>query len=97
MDAPLPELHSGDLDPATLEQLLTELFSLTTIWELRIKAVAQRRSQGSTSEADLRAALSAGQAAQILYVYDGKLWMDTLMPTPTGVRLVRIERSAVQT
>ena len=97
MDDILPDLHSGDLDSSALEQLLTDIFSLTTVQELRIKAGAQRRSQGTAGETELRAALEMGLAAQILYSYAGKLWMDTLMPTGRIVRLVRIERGTVPT
>ncbi|MFM2091663.1 MAG: hypothetical protein RLZZ127_2152 [Planctomycetota bacterium] len=84
----LATLTGGILDPATLDALLADLATCTTLGEVRCR---QRTGgyAGTGTFAQVRADLAAGHAVQIAYAWDGGRWIDTLIPGPGGVRLVR--------
>ena len=91
----LPELHQGVLDSATLDQLVVDIETCTEVLEVIPKFGADSYV-GEDEVIDLRKAISMlgeGQlrGVQIRYKYDGSQWWDTLMGTPQGVRLVRIQ------
>lgn len=82
-------LTTADLDPATLAALFADLEELTEIDEVLIKGAASSHA-GVAGLAQARLALDNGaRAIQIRYRWAGKAWLDTLIRTPNGVRLVR--------
>ena len=82
-------LTAADLDPATLAALFRDLEELTEIDEVLIKGAANGHA-GSAGLQQARQALEEGaRAIQIRYRWAGKAWLDTLLRTPGGVRLVR--------
>jgi hypothetical protein len=89
----LPDLQSSALDPETLEQLFFDLSQLAEVLDVRLKAAPTARANPvAPSLEDARLALVQGQtlAAQIRYRFRGVEWIDTLMKTAEGVRLVRM-------
>lgn len=83
-------LTTADLDPATLAALFADLADLTEIDEVLIKGATSSHA-GTAGLAEARLALDSGaaRAIQIRYRWAGQAWLDTLMRTPGGVRLVR--------
>jgi len=83
------DLNEAILDAETLEQLFIDLGACAKVF-----TVMARGAGGSqqTDLADGHAQLLAGRATalQIRYLHAGEEWWDTLMATPEGVRLVRI-------
>lgn len=89
----LPDLHEGLLDKDTLHQLFTDIAKHTKVFG--IIARYQKRGFEDGTNVSLRQAeklLNDKQvrAVQIRYLYENGEWWDTLMPTPNGIRLVRI-------
>lgn len=82
-------LTTADLDPSTLAALFADLEALTEIDEVLIKGATTSHA-GVAGLAQARLALEHGaRAIQIRYRWAGQAWLDTLMRTPDGVRLVR--------
>jgi hypothetical protein len=93
-NAPLPQLQDALLDPETLEQLLQDIQRCTVVKEVLLKGGAlAMASEQSVPLAEASEALREGRVlgVQIRYWYDGADWWDTLMRTPKGIRLIRIE------
>lgn len=87
-----PELTQADLDSETLQQLLQDLGQLTEILEVSVKGGGTQRAQTSHRDlAELAVKLEAGElrGVQVRYLWQGQHWLDTLMRTPTGVRIIR--------
>ncbi len=89
----LAELHQAELDEATVDQLFTDIAALTQVIEVLPKYQSQVYAPDTpiTLE-DARELLRIGavRGVQVRYRHDGAQWWDTLMRTPTGVRVVRI-------
>lgn len=93
-NAPLPPLQDALLDPETLEQLLGDLQRFAVVQEVRLKGEPlAMTSDKSVPLSEALAALREGRVlgVQLRYWYDGSNWWDTLMRTPKGIRLIRIE------
>lgn len=91
---PLPELQESLLDAQTLEQLASDLLSLAQVEEVLLKGGAAAMTTGkAVSLTEALEALQQGRVlgVQVLYRYGGTGWRDTLLRTPHGIRLVRIE------
>lgn len=89
----IPELHIATLDDATLDQLLFDVAHAATSVEVRLKGGPTALAWGaSPSLAEARVTLQRGEASamQLRYAFRGKTWVDTLMRTPEGIRLVRM-------
>lgn len=85
-----PRLQQGALDPATLDALFADLAQCTQIDEVQIKGAADGRAVRLAGLDAARAALATGaRGVQIRYRWDGSAWLDTILRTPAGVRLVR--------
>ena len=85
---PLAQLIAADLDAATLAALFADL-ALTEIDEVLVKGAAEAHAGGAgLAEAQRRLAEGA-RGIQIRYRWQGEAWWDTLVRTPTGIRLVR--------
>lgn len=96
LDPPeLPTLTQSVLDEATLQSLISDLLQCTQILELTTKGGEQLRAQKEKSQLpELVAGLKAGafRGLQIRYLWEEKEWIDTLLATPEGLRLIRIEQ-----
>lgn len=89
----LPDLHEGVLDQDKLHQLFSDIAKFTKVFG--IIARYQKRGFEDGTNVSLRQAEKLlnekeVRAVQIRYLYDNGEWWDTLMPTPKGIRLVRI-------
>lgn len=89
----LPELLDQIIDEPTLQALVADIEGLTQVSEVLVKGAAQARASGGPLSAGqavemLRAGLIRG--VQIRYRHEGVEWMDTLMQTPQGTRVVRM-------
>jgi hypothetical protein len=93
-DIPLPSLQDAVLDDATLDQLFFDLEASAELCAVLVKgAPSEHAEDAPLSLAGARETLRAGgRAVQIRYRYGGAEWWDTLVPTPGGTRLVRIEQ-----
>lgn len=95
MNTPLPDLQQSVLDSKTVAQLFSDIAEFGTDFEIIPKFTAEgyidHRTQLTLD--DGRTLLLAGKlrALQIRYRYQGADWWDTLMTTPQGIRLVRIQ------
>ena len=89
MSIPLARLTMADLDPETLAALFSDLATLVEIDEVLIKGDATAYA-GATGLVEAQRALVAGaRGIQIRYRWAGEGWLDTLMSSPAGIRLVR--------
>jgi len=93
---PLPDLQDAVLSTEQLEALFSDLAEHATIGEIIFKGAATERvdARRKPTLVDAFAALRLDtvRGVQVRYLHEGKEWWDTLMSTPAGVRLVRIER-----
>jgi hypothetical protein len=90
----LPSLQDAVLDSESLQALFRDLSSLVEIDEILLKGGAQSRAvEQRLSLEEARAALEQGRVMglQIRYRYQGSSWWDTLLRTPQGIRIVRIQ------
>jgi len=90
----LPDLHDAVLDRETLVQLFVDLETQTRILDVRLKLGAQQHAEaGIVTLASARRAIEAGgvSGVQIRYAWQAAVWCDTLLPTPEGIRLVRMK------
>jgi hypothetical protein len=93
-NASLPQLQDAILDPETLEQLFQDIQRSTVVDEVQLKGGPMAMASGQPVPLDeARSALQEGRVlgVQIRYWYNGTHWWDTLMRTPKGIRLIRIE------
>lgn len=94
MNEPLPDLNDALIDAATLWQLADDVETHTELLDVRQKGGASRRAD--TAPVELREAfrsLERGQlfGVQIAYRFQDVEWRDTLMKTPEGIRIVRMQ------
>lgn len=92
---PLPELHHGELDAATVRQLFADLAAHAEMME-----IIPKHGRGHVEESppvlglEQAAAMFEGgglRGLQLRYRYAGEVWWDTLLPgSGGGCRLVRI-------
>lgn len=88
----LPDLQDAVLSSDTLAALLNDIEHCTELLELRVKTRAHGHSNaGEPCLKDIPVHLLAGHAVQLRYRHFGQQWLDTLIPTPRGTRLVRIK------
>ncbi len=91
---PLPSLQDALLDAGLLAELFRDLSGLVEIDEILLKGEARSHaSDRCVSLEEAREALEHGRVlgVQIRYRYEGSPWSDTLLRTPQGIRLVRIQ------
>lgn len=92
-EPPLPTLYEAQLDAAQVKDLFTDLEHGAQIHEVRTKHGGTTRSKlGAADLPSLSAQLwgSERQSLQIIYTHKGRTWIDTLMRTTEGVKLVRM-------
>lgn len=92
----LPDLNDVILDEPTLLQLFEDIRALGQILGVNARGHgARRRASDENIAFDAAKELFLTQAVnglQIRYIFEGQEWWDTLMHTPEGVRLVRIQQ-----
>ena len=93
----LPDLHQAVLDTATLQQLCEDILACTELLEVIPKYAGNsyvREAPALTIQQGIQE-LANGEllGLQLRYRYEGALWWDTLMRTPAGIRMVRIEHN----
>ncbi|MCO4746967.1 MAG: hypothetical protein KC912_19370 [Proteobacteria bacterium] len=89
----LPELQDTMLDAGTLQQLVHDLTTCTTVLDVLLKGGPMARTDAKrVSLADAVDQLQAGAVfgVQVRYRWEEAEWRDTLMRTPGGIRLVRM-------
>ena len=93
----LPPLQQAVLDRTTLERLFEDLAAHAVIRAVRPRVPPSQEPPALTL-AEAREGLLSGflHGVQILYRHEGKDWNDTLLQTPSGVKLVRICEADIQ-
>ena len=92
----LPELQDTLLDEDTVDRLLEDIRTRTSIiavvpkGDLGTHSTCEKIPHDSVLDAFIGKSV---HAMQIRYLYDDEEWWDTLMHTPGGVRLVRINQT----
>ncbi|MDD9947693.1 MAG: hypothetical protein OXU20_42020 [Myxococcales bacterium] len=89
----LPPVQQALLVDATLDELVADLEALADIREVTLKQAASEHSD--RDQVPLKEAIgllrSGGvRGVQVHYAHEGRLWTDTLMVAPGGIRLVRM-------
>lgn len=90
----LPPVHEAVLDGATLDALVADLQAHAELLDVMIKGAPSAYATFAPTELPAAvAALREGRvrALQLRYRHGGSEWRDTLVPGPSGVRLVRIQ------
>lgn len=93
MTESLPPVNEALLDAPTLDALVADLLAHAELLDVWTKGGPTARAElAPTDLATAIAALRAGRvrAIQIRYRHGGAEWRDTLLDTPSGVRLVRV-------
>lgn len=93
-EVPLPELSEGWLDPESLGQLVLDIEGLTQVLEVIVKGAPERFA--SDQRVALRQAFAmistrTIQGMQVRYRWEGETYMDTLLWTPQGLKVVRMK------
>jgi hypothetical protein len=92
----LPELRDAVLDDVQLAELFRDYRRCVQVVEIVVKQGVGRVAEAPTPTLDQAEQLIRSRGVrglQVRYSYQQALWWDTLMPGPTGVRLVRILHS----
>lgn len=89
----LPQLEESVLDEEQLRDLLSDVATYGKVLEATVKATARSQPAVTMKLPELYLKLVERKVfgAQLRYEYKGAVWLDTLIPTQDGVRLVRIE------
>lgn len=89
----LPDLQTGELSLDEVASYLRELRALETPVDVILKGAPRERPRRTAGPDGLLERLSCGEvvSAQLRYVFQGASWVDTLMRSPNGVRLVRMQ------
>jgi len=93
-NTPLPQLQDTLLEPETLELLFQDIQRCAVVNEVQLKGGPMVMASGQSVPLDeARVALQEGRVlgVQIRYWFNGANWWDTLLRTPQGIRLIRIE------
>ncbi len=94
---PLADLQDAILEPEMLGQLLFDVETQTELIEILVKGGATAQATaGVPTLAAARALLESGSVlgVQLRYRWGGFEWWDTLVRSPGGIRLVRIQHAA---
>ncbi len=94
----LPELTQGMMDRATLDAYVRDLAACADVLDVLVKGGTERRTDGAPvplEEAVSSLMTGDVHGVQVRYRYDDTEWRDTLLWSPEGLRVVRIDMSAV--
>jgi len=91
MTIALSQLHEATLDEDTIDALFADLATRTEVDQVLVKGGSMANAGTAPSLSDARSALVSGAAlgVQIRYRWQERWWIDTLMRTPVGIRIVR--------
>jgi len=90
----LPSMQDALLDEQTLAALVRDLNECATVTEVLIKGSAPADTAAHSVQLDdavLRLVNGTVRGVQVRYTFEGESWCDTLMQTPQGIRLVRVQ------
>jgi hypothetical protein len=89
----LADVREAVLDDEQLRALLSDIATYGQVRELSVKAAPRARPDAITRLPELYLKLVQRRVfgAQIRYDFEDKSWLDTLIATPEGLRLVRVE------
>lgn len=92
---PLPPVYEAVLDGEGLDRLFADLARDVVSVEVTVRArardlVPEGQAPVGLPEARTLLASEAPPALQLRYRFGDEVWLDTLLPVPAGVRLVRI-------
>jgi hypothetical protein len=97
---PLPPVHIAEIDRATLADLFADVEALGEDLAIVLKHTAEGNVDAALAPSleDAMRHLTRGTAlgAQLRYRFRGAQWWDTVMSTPQGFRLVRIQHRAAE-
>lgn len=90
---PLSDLREAVLDDEELRALLSDIATYGEVRELSVQASPRARSEkvARLPELYLKLVQRRVYGAQVRYEINGAAWLDTLIATPQGLRLVRVE------
>jgi|GEM_PF-2377018 len=88
----LTEIKEAMLDDAELRKLFADIATYSRVEEVTMKASPRARSEVVRRLPELYLKLIERRVygAQIRYEFDSACWLDTLVTTPSGCRLVRV-------
>jgi hypothetical protein len=88
----LTEIKEAILDDAELRKLFADIATYSRVEEVTMKASPRARSEVVRRLPELYLKLIERRVygAQIRYEFDSGCWLDTLVTTPSGCRLVRV-------
>ena len=98
-DSKLPELCQGELTPELLGALVVDLTTLTQIESVLLKGgefTMAERSQMKLAEAVDLLRSKKVRGVQVHYSWDGVAWLDTLLHSETGIKVVRMPAPVCQ-
>jgi len=90
----LPPMSDAVLDDGAVAALFRDVRELAELEEIIIKAgpgYVDGQQAVTLDEAERLLNEKAVRGLQLRYRHQGAQWWDTLMPTPQGVRLVRVK------
>jgi hypothetical protein len=94
----LPPLHQAVLDAATLAAYFADLAQCAEALQVHARLTGAERGAPPVpmSLGEACDALRGGtaKALQVRYRYQGAVWFDTLLGSPEGVRIVRMQEPA---
>jgi hypothetical protein len=99
-EVPLPPLQEAMLDDTTLNQLFFDVAHAAELVSISLKGASTAHASESADPRVLdvaqRLLIEGGLlGVQLRYRYQGSSWLDTLLRTPGGVRLVRLRQDDV--
>ena len=94
MSIPLARLTTAVLDAETVEALFLDLATQVEVDSVLIKGQAGTYAGLAGLDAARQALAAGARGIQIRYRWAGAGWLDTLLSTPAGVRLVRSSATA---
>lgn len=89
----LPTLYEAVLTSDVLDALFVDIESLCELEELKVRPQPGAEFSlppANLDEAKSRLVSQEFSSLQLRYSHDGESWLDTLTPTPVGIRLVRM-------
>jgi hypothetical protein len=89
----LADVREAMLDDEQLRALLSDIATYGEVRELTVKSAPRSRPDPVSRLPELYLKLVQRRVfgAQIRYLLEGQVWLDTLIATPEGLRLVRVE------
>ena len=93
----LPDLHRGLIHLEQVDELFSDITAEAQLLEVIPKWASESMVQNekvTLQEARTLLATKRVRAIQVRYLHDQKEWWDTLLNTPEGIQVIRIEHTA---